>query len=35
MRRVSTFLWQVAIGLGALAVWEWGWDFHDRVPKFA
>ena len=32
MRRVSTLLWQIAIGLGALAIWEWGWDFHDRLP---
>lgn len=32
MRRVSTLLWQIAIGLGALATWEWGWTLHDKVP---
>ena len=26
MRRLSTLLWQVAIGLAALAIWQWGWD---------
>jgi NitT/TauT family transport system permease protein len=32
MRRLSTALWQVAIGLAALAIWQWGWDLHDRLP---
>ena len=27
-----TLFWQIAIGLGALAIWEWGWDLHARVP---
>ena len=32
MRRFSTVLIQVAIGLAALALWEWGWDLHDKLP---
>jgi NitT/TauT family transport system permease protein len=32
MRRPSALLWQVAIAVAALAIWEWGWDFHDRLP---
>ncbi|MEI7873572.1 MAG: ABC transporter permease [Alphaproteobacteria bacterium] len=32
MRRLSTLAWQIAIGLAALAVWEWGWDLHATVP---
>ena len=32
MRRFSTLLIQVAIGLAALAIWQWGWDFHDKLP---
>ena len=32
MRRLSTVLWQVSIALAALAAWEWGWDFHDKLP---
>jgi len=32
VRRLSTLLWQIAIGLAALAVWEWGWDLHERLP---
>ena len=32
MRRLSTLLWQIAIGLGALAVWEWGWALEKHVP---
>ena len=32
MRRLSTLLWQAAFGLGALAVWQWGWELHDRLP---
>jgi len=32
MRRLSTLLWQAAFGLGALALWQWGWDLHDRLP---
>ena len=32
MRRASTLFWQIAIGLGALALWEWGWTLHDKVP---
>jgi len=32
MRRTSAVLWQIAIALAALAIWEWGWDFHDRLP---
>ena len=32
MRRATTLLWQIAIGLGVLALWQWGWDLHDKVP---
>jgi NitT/TauT family transport system permease protein len=32
VRRLSTLLWQAAFGLGALALWQWGWELHDRVP---
>jgi NitT/TauT family transport system permease protein len=32
MRRLSTLAWQIAIGLAALAVWQWGWDLHATVP---
>jgi NitT/TauT family transport system permease protein len=32
MRRLTTLLWQIAIGLSALAVWQWGWTLHDTVP---
>lgn len=32
MRRLSTLLWQIAIGLWALATWQWGWDLHATVP---
>ncbi|HEY2871883.1 MAG TPA: ABC transporter permease [Reyranella sp.] len=32
MRRFSTLLIQVSIGLAALAIWQWGWDFHDKLP---
>jgi NitT/TauT family transport system permease protein len=32
MRRFSTLLVQIAIGLSALAIWEWGWSFHDSLP---
>jgi NitT/TauT family transport system permease protein len=31
-RRVSTLLWQIGIGLAALATWQWAWDVHERVP---
>ena len=31
-RRVSTLLWQIGIGLAALATWQWAWDLHERVP---
>ena len=31
-RRLSTLLWQIAIGLGALAIWQWGWALHDKLP---
>lgn len=32
MRRLSTLGWQVAIGLIALAIWEWGWDLKAVLP---
>ena len=32
MRRTSAVLWQIGIALAALAIWEWGWDFHDKLP---
>src|SRR5215470_16344469 len=32
MRRAMTLFWQLAIGLGVLAVWQWGWNLHDKVP---
>jgi NitT/TauT family transport system permease protein len=32
VRRLSTLLWQAAFGLGALALWQWGWELHDRLP---
>ena len=32
MKRAMTLFWQIAIGLGALAIWEWGWSLHDKVP---
>jgi NitT/TauT family transport system permease protein len=32
VRRLSTLLWQIAIGLAALAIWQWGWQLHDRLP---
>lgn len=32
MRRLSTLGWQVAIGLTALAIWEWGWDLKSALP---
>jgi len=25
-------VWQIAIGLGALAIWQWGWDLHAVAP---
>jgi NitT/TauT family transport system permease protein len=31
-RRVLTLFWQLAFGLSALAIWEWGWTLHDRLP---
>jgi NitT/TauT family transport system permease protein len=31
-RRASTLLWQIGIGLAALATWQWAWDVHERVP---
>jgi NitT/TauT family transport system permease protein len=31
-RRVSTLLWQIGIGLAALATWQWAWNLHERVP---
>ena len=31
-RRASTLLWQIGIGLAALAIWQWAWDVHERVP---
>jgi NitT/TauT family transport system permease protein len=31
-RRASTLLWQIAIGVAALATWQWAWDLHERVP---
>ena len=24
----TVLLWQIAIGLGALAIWQWGWDLR-------
>ena len=32
MRRLSTLAWQIAIGLTALAIWEWGWGLQTTVP---
>src|SRR5258708_5844015 len=32
MRRLSTIAWQIAIGLAALAIWQWGWQLHDTLP---
>jgi NitT/TauT family transport system permease protein len=32
VRRLSTLVWQAAFGLGALALWQWGWELHDRLP---
>jgi NitT/TauT family transport system permease protein len=32
MRRLSTLLWQIAFGLAALAIWQWGWDLHVVAP---
>ena len=32
MKRASTLFWQILIGLGALALWEWGWNLHDKLP---
>ena len=32
MRKLTTLLWQIAIGLGALAIWQWGWEFHAVAP---
>ena len=32
MRRLSTLAWQIAIGLTALAIWEWGWNLQAAVP---
>ncbi len=34
MRRLSTLLWQIAFGLAALAIWQWGWDLHVVAPAF-
>jgi len=31
-RRVVNLAWQIAIGVGALALWQWAWDLHDNVP---
>ncbi|MEI9901880.1 MAG: ABC transporter permease [Hyphomicrobium sp.] len=31
-RRLSTLFWQIAIGVGALATWQWAWDLHEKVP---
>jgi NitT/TauT family transport system permease protein len=31
-RRASTLLWQIGIGLAALATWQWAWDVHERMP---
>jgi NitT/TauT family transport system permease protein len=31
-RRWSTLAWQVAIGVSLIAVWQWGWHLHERVP---
>jgi NitT/TauT family transport system permease protein len=30
--RTSILLWQLLIGVTVLAVWEWGYGFHDRLP---
>src|SRR6476620_5631199 len=32
MRKAMTLVWQVAIGLAALAIWQWGWELHAIVP---
>ena len=36
MRRISTIAWQIAIGLAALAIWQWGWQLHEtRLAELA
>ena len=27
-----TLFWQVALTLAWLALWQWGWDLHERAP---
>jgi NitT/TauT family transport system permease protein len=31
-RRLSTLLWQIGLTLAWLALWQWGWDLHERAP---
>jgi NitT/TauT family transport system permease protein len=30
--RRSTLVWQIAICLAVLAIWQWGYDLHKKVP---
>jgi len=30
--RVNTLAWQIAICLTVLAIWQWGYDLHKKVP---
>jgi NitT/TauT family transport system permease protein len=30
--RGSTLVWQIAICLAVLAIWQWGYDLHKKVP---
>jgi NitT/TauT family transport system permease protein len=30
--RPSTLAWQALICAGVLAIWQWGYDLHDRLP---
>jgi NitT/TauT family transport system permease protein len=32
--RASTLVWQAAICAAVLAVWEWGYDLHERFPAY-
>ena len=31
-RGVGTFVWQGAICVAVLAVWQWGYDLHTKMP---
>ena len=32
--QLSTLLWQVLICASVLALWEWGYDLHERFPAY-